>query len=427
MQNKLIIIFITFFSFVFNLSGQKLVNSPYSRFNLGTFEPAGSFRSQAMGGVETSIRDNGSINFSNPASYSAIDTNSFIFDFGVDYSMSFLSDDKDQYFSDDMNFDHLLMGFPIKKGWGVAAGVFPYSNGYYRIIDVVLKNSADYDPIVGPYESTHLGEGGYNKIFLGTGIKILKNFSVGINMTVLLGQINRSYNVTFAALNVFNNTLKERISMSGINFEYGLQYHKLLSTNYFINAGISLSSNKNYNTDHEFLFAKNSAYGSSAPDTITYIKDDLTKTFIPGTIRAGISVGKKDKFTAGFDYISTKWSDSKIVGSTGYAADVKSYLLGVEYTPDKTSNYSFLRRLDYRFGGHMGDNYLIIDGEQLKEVGASFGIGLPMRRSLSKTNLFFDFTQRKGPSGSNLFRENYFTMGISLNLYDFWFLKRRYE
>ena len=67
----------------------------------------------------------------------------------------------------------------------------PYSNGYYRIIDVVLKNSADYDPIVGPYESTHLGEGGYNKIFLGTGIKILKDFSVGVNMSVILGQIKR--------------------------------------------------------------------------------------------------------------------------------------------------------------------------------------------------------------------------------------------
>ena len=80
----------------------------------------------------------------------------------------------------------------------------------------------------------------------------------------------------------------------------------------------------------------------------------------------------------------TKWSESKIPGSAGYAADTKEIKFGAEYIPEKFSNYSFLKRLEYRIGAHMGDNYLIINGEQIKEYGASIGLGLPMRRTLFK-------------------------------------------
>ena len=81
---------------------------------------------------------------------------------------------------------------------------------------------------------------------------------------------------------------------------------------------------------------------------------------------------------------------------------------------------------DVRFN-EFGDNYLVINGEQLKEYGASIGFGVPLRRSLSTTNFYFDITRKTGAAGSSLHTENYFTFGISLNLYDFWFIKRKYD
>ena len=124
MQNKLIILFsILLFSLSFTTNGQKLVNTPYARFNLGAIEPAGSFKSLGMGGIGMALRDNSSMFISNPASYSSIDTNSFVFDFGLDASINVLSDGKTSYTSDDINFDHLIMGFPIIRGWGVAQGL----------------------------------------------------------------------------------------------------------------------------------------------------------------------------------------------------------------------------------------------------------------------------------------------------------------
>jgi hypothetical protein len=146
---------------------------------------------------------------------------------------------------------------------------------------------------------------------------------------------------------------------------------------------------------------------------------------LPGTLRAGISFGKTDKFIAGFDFVTTNWSEADIPGSSGYAADTRTLMFGAEFTPDKFSNFSFLRRMDYRIGGHTGSNYLVIAGEQVKEIGVTAGLGMPMRRTPSKTNLFVDFTRKTG--AGSLHTEDYFTVGISINLYDWWFRQRKYE
>lgn len=436
MQHKLILFtFISLFSFAFTANGQKLINSPYSRFNIGTLEPVGSFRSLGMGGIGTSMRDNSSIYFSNPASYSSLDTNSFIFDFGFDYTKDVLSDGVSSFYSDDLNFDHLIMGFPVAKRWGVAVGIVPLSNGYYKMAESVLKNDPDYDAQIGEFTSSHVGDGGFTNFFLGTGLRINKNLSAGVNMTILLGQVKRTNQIVFIDItdynNIFHNISTEKMQLGGINFDYGLQYTASLKNDYFINAGASLKSGKYYNSKYEHISFSYTVF--STVDTILNVTDDLTAAFIPGTLSLGISFGKKNKYTAGFDFISAKWSNSKIPGSVGYAADTKSLLFGAEYIPDKFSNYSFLKKIEYRIGGHIGDNYLIINGEQVKEYGASFGVGIPMgrslsdKRSLSRINLFFDFTRKSGSAINNLHTENYYTMGISLNLYDFWFVKRKYE
>ena len=427
MQNKpLFITSVLLFFFVIAVSGQKLVNSPYARFNLGIMEPAGSFRSLGMGGLGVALRDNNSIYFLNPSSYSSIDTNSFIFDFGIDYSINILSDRNSKFTSDDLNFDHLFIGFPLTKRMGVAAGLVPLSSGYYKISQTVKEGDPEYDPVTGGYVGYHIGKGSFTNFFFGTGISLTKNISVGVNMTILFGQLERTNQYSFDDYyNAFHTNNIERLQINGINFDYGLQYTKSFKNDYFLNAGMSITAGKYYKSDYENLSYLFSAYNTE--DTLSYVIDNKTKAFLPGTFRAGFTFGKKNKLVAGVDYIFTKWSEAKIQGADGYLADTKSWHFGAELIPDKYSNVSLLKRFEYRFGGHLEDNYLIINGEQIKEFGITAGIGLPMRRSLSKTNFFIDYTRKKGSAEKNLHIENYFTMGVSLNLYDFWFEKRKYD
>jgi hypothetical protein len=317
------------------------------------------------------------------------------------------------------------MGFPLAKGWGFALGVVPVSSGYYKITQTVTSTDPGYDSNTGEYTINHDGDGGLTKIFVGSGFKIGKNFSIGANLSFLTGQLKRDNSFVFVDFsNVFNNNSEEKLILNGVNFDYGIQYTASFKNNYFLNIGASMTSGANYNTKYNQLSVKYTAF--NVTDTISYVPNSSLKTFIPATYRFGLSFGKLNKFTTGIDYIMTKWSTSKIPGSTGYAADTKELRFGAEYIPDKFSNYNYISRIEYRIGGHVGDNYLIINGQQLKEYGASIGIGLPMLL-YSKTNLYFDFTSKVGSAASNLHTENYLTIGISLNLYDNWFLKRKYN
>ena len=185
-------ILISLYLFSFTVSGQKQINSPYARFNLGNLEPSSSVKSLGMGGIGIGMKSGTSVFFENPASYSNIDTNTFIFDIGIDYGIIKLKDDQNHFKSDDINFSHLMMAFPIKKGFGFAFGVVPMSNGYYKLSETVLKNSPAYDPLVGEYSSAHNGDGGFHNLFVGTGLKVTKKLSLGVNMTVLFGQVTRS-------------------------------------------------------------------------------------------------------------------------------------------------------------------------------------------------------------------------------------------
>ena len=108
------------------VAGQKEISSPYARYGIGNLAPQGTFRTLAMGGISSGIRNNLTLNYLTPASYSSIDTASFIFDFGLDYSLTDLKEGDLNFYSQDINFSHLMLGFPIKKGWGFAAGIVPY-------------------------------------------------------------------------------------------------------------------------------------------------------------------------------------------------------------------------------------------------------------------------------------------------------------
>ncbi len=425
-KRLVILIILVLLSFGYQAAAQKQLNSPYSRFNIGALEPQGSFKSRGMGGIGTALRDNNSIFYMNPASYSSLDTNSFTFDFGFDWGLNVLKENNNRYTSNDMNFNHLIMGFPLAKGWGFAMGIMPVSYGYYNISEDVAEGDADYDPLTGPYTTYHKGKGGLSNFFAGTGINITKNFSLGINTTIMFGTLERNYSLQFTDFdNYYHNSASEKIQVRGINFDYGIQYRGKLKNDHFVQAGFSLTSSKTYKSNYDYIAVRTSAYNSV--DTITYISENTTPVFLPGTYRAGIAFGKRNKFTTGFDFTYAEWSKAEIPGYGGYAANIKTYAWGLELIPEKYSNFSLLKRLEYRLGAHYGDNYLIVNNEQVKEYGASFGIGLPLRRTHTRANLFIDYTRRTGSAAAGLHDERILTLGGSLNIYDIWFIQRKYN
>ncbi|KKL47046.1 hypothetical protein LCGC14_2339460, partial [marine sediment metagenome] len=75
-----------------------------------------------MGGAGIAFRDNNQINYLNPASYTAIDTMSFLFDFGLmgHYTYTETGSVTDDFYG--MSMDHLAFAFPVTKWMAASVG-----------------------------------------------------------------------------------------------------------------------------------------------------------------------------------------------------------------------------------------------------------------------------------------------------------------
>ena len=405
--------------------GQMNVHTPFARYGIGYLEQQGTFRTRAMGGISSGIRDNMTLNYLTPASYSSIDTISYLFDFGLSYGVVGLKGDGMSFTSQDVNFTHLMMGFPIMKGWGVTAAILPFSNGSYNI-----SFETPGTGVTGTTYQSHLGSGGYQRVLLGTGFKPLPYVSAGINLFYLFGEVSRVNDFAFTGDNNYFNTRKQSISsLKGLGYEASVQFMLPLSDNRYINAGLTWTPAYDLRTGNEDLTLRYSyvSFNSSllARDTLSFGSESTTSR-MPNSIRAGIGLGKTDKFTAGADIVYTKWTKASLPGTYGIYSDAMALHAGAEYVPDKYSNYGFFNRMEYRIGCRYGESYTLFEGDNLKEYGITFGTGIPMRRSRSRISLVVDLSTRGNGEGA-VPGERRITVGASLNLHDYWFIKRQYD
>src|SRR5690554_1491140 len=100
--------------------GQNNTNSPYTRYGYGELVDVNSAVQRAMGGVAFGMRNNSMINPANPASYSVVDSTSFMFDLGMSGLLSMFSDTGGKIVSFTSNLEYINVQFPITKWLGLS-------------------------------------------------------------------------------------------------------------------------------------------------------------------------------------------------------------------------------------------------------------------------------------------------------------------
>src|ERR1035437_4194693 len=80
--NKHLLLVLSLLIFAQFANSQNNTNSPYTRFGYGDISDNNNGEQKAMGGVSIGSRSSSSINTMNPASYSAVDSMTFMFDIG---------------------------------------------------------------------------------------------------------------------------------------------------------------------------------------------------------------------------------------------------------------------------------------------------------------------------------------------------------
>lgn len=428
----LVLILLVFAKFAFS---QANINSPYSRFGIGDLSQTYFGQAQGLGGAATGLREYNSINFFNPASYSAIKLTTL--EAGLRMNFTNLQSQTDHQFNVDAQYAYLALAFPLTNKWGLSVGLLPYSNMGYS------QSLLQHDNILGPETAVYSGQGGLTQGYIGTGYEVAKGLSVGVNAGYVFGNLAQTQSLQFAnsrgtaSDTIYNSRISGKTSLGGFLIGYGLQYSFNIGKDNKFTIGYSGSYRTNLITrerSYTQRYSSSSKDNELIIDTVSSINNGKSTTVLPTTNNIGISYHYKDKLLLTTDYKFGKWSDFQYQGARQGFTNSHQIAFGAQYTPDITSVSSYLDLIDYRIGGNFGQTYLNLNGTQVNQYAVTLGFGIPIRAGggynpsqiSSKLNIAFEYGQR-GAIANSLVKENYVNLRLGFVLNQLWFYRKRYQ
>ena len=396
-------------------------SSPFSRFGLGDLAPYSYGRSAAMGGASLGSRHAVQINSANPASYNANDSLSFIFDFGVDGTFSNYKSMSGSRKTNDVNFRYFSLSVPVTKWMGAGLGLQPFSDMGYEV------GYSDSLSNIGKTFNSYFGDGTTSKAYFGVSVRPFKGLSIGANLNYIFGRLTKNTKLEFADPAVLAITKKESTRLRDFTLTYGLQYDMKLEKNRYLTLGLTFEKQSDFTSLYQStaIVGGTSIYSNTKDSAFETEAKDIMK--MPSTYGVGLSYSQINKLEINVDYYHAAWSKAVFRGKVDeLTSDQTRISAGFEYIPDAFSIRSYMKRVKYRAGLHQENSYLTLNNQQIKEIGISVGAGFPFPKSKSTANFALEVGKR-GTTKDNLISNNYTKFSLYLNLYDYWFIKRKFD
>lgn len=430
--NKKMICALSSAVFAVGALAQSGTNSPYSQYGLGVLSDQTSGFNRGMNGLGLGFREHNQVNFINPASYSSVDSLTFIFDIGFSGQITNFNENGRKLNAKNADFEYAVAAFRAAKNLGVSFGILPFTNIGYNYASTGRLSDAN----MTSYSNSYYGEGGLHQVYLGAGYRIFKGFSLGVNISYLWGDYTRM--VTNSYDDAYAKTVQKIYSASVTNYKFdvGAQYQFELGKEQQLTLGVTYSPGHNLGADASCdVISTNPS--TAVPDTASYAIKDALK--IPMSLGAGLSWNYRNKLKLGVDYSFQKWGRAgfpvyRVYGQTpSYVIDDNYYMdrhkvtLGGDFCGDE-SNRSFLKRLCIRAGASYATPYYKINGyDGPSEFSVSAGLGIPIVNSYNNKSVLNISGQWVHSSAKNFITENTFRINIGLTFNERWFMKWKVE
>ena len=401
---------------------QNNTNSPYTRYGYGDLSDQSFGNSKAMGGIAFGLRDGAQINPLNPASYTAIDSLTFLFEGGVSLQNMNISGSGVKLNAKNSSFDYLAMQFRLHPRIAMSIGLLPFSNVGYSVSDSKVDNGVSQT-------RSFTGDGGLHQLYGGIGVKVLKNLSLGVNASYFWGDITRTRTIIYPATSESYSYIQQMgASISDYNLDFGTQYTLDFNKKHSMTIGAVFSPKHKLNNDYTVTTQVSTTNSNNLDATLE----------LPNTFGVGFTYNYDKRLTVGADYSLQQWSKTKFGVNTSDDAvredfnETYTYCnrhkvsVGAEYIPNLMGR-SYLSHIKYRLGAYYTTPYYKIGGkEATREYGVTAGFGLPVPRSRSILSISGQFVRISGQE-SAFVNENIFRVSIGLTFNERWFFKRRVE
>ncbi len=409
-------------------AAQSGTNSPYSQYGLGEQTQQATGFNKGMNGLGLGYRKGDQLNTLNPASYSAMDSLTFIFDAGISGQLTNFEENGKRINAKNANFEYVAAGFRAFKHLGVSFGIMPYTNVGYSYSNSHKVGDAD----ATTYYNTYKGTGGIHQIYLGMGWEIFKGFSLGVSGAYLWGDYERQIVNSYS--DSYTNTLSKyyTASITDYKVDFGAQIAIPFSKKSNLTIGLTYGLGHKMAADPECKVISTNSQ-TLVSDTASYVIKDGFE--MPNVMSGGFMLNLAEKLRIGADYQLQKWGD---VGfpvytntnsgpsyqvSNDYFKDRHKVTIGGEYCKNPTSN-KFFQRIRFRAGASYATPYFKINGKDgPKEISVSAGFGIPIMNLWNNRSVLNISGQWVRLDASNLLRENTFRINIGLTFNERWFMK----
>lgn len=410
------------------VAAQSGTNSPYSQYGLGLLNEQSSGFNRGMNGLGLGFREHNQVNYLNPASYSAIDSLTFIFDAGLSGQLTNFSENGQRINAKNADFEYAVAGFRVFKHVGVSFGIVPFTNvGYNYSISDFLDGDRNTT-----YTNTYNGSGGIHQVYVGAGWEFVKGLSVGANIAYLWGDIDRS--VVNSYSDGYINTLSKyyTATVSNYKLDIGLQYSFNLNKKNAVAVGLTYGLGHKLNADPTCMVISTNS-NTGVADTTSFTVNNGFE--LPTSYGAGLMWNHNNKLKVGADFTLQKWGGIKypvyrIINdeqsyelTDDYYSDRYKVTLGGEFCNNEMSR-SFFDRVRFRAGVSYATSYYKINGlDGPDEISASIGFGIPIINAYNNRSFLNVSGQWVHSSAKGMLTENTFRINVGITFNERWFMK----
>jgi hypothetical protein len=424
-KNKLLLLVLASIIFAQFTNGQNNTNSPYTRFGYGDISDQNNGEQRAMGGVAIGSRSNTSINTVNPASYSSVDSMTFMFDIGSSALISRFSDLTQGKNTFNANLEYITMQFPLAKWLGFSAGLLPYSfSGYdFYSNDTTYQKTNNKLRDTVAYTNSFVGSGGFSQVYMGLSANLFKHLSLGVNAYYMYGTIYNYRDLTFATSSGFTSSTEANIiRANNFRYRFGLQYYNTFAQKHDVTIGFIYEPKIKLNGGFSQIRTGvlNDTIDANHPNYTAYGFE------LPSSYGIGLNYTYDKKLTIGIDYSLQEWKDAQFYGKLDSLSNRSKLAVGVEYQPNPRGRH-FSDRVRYRAGFNVSDSYYSVNGiTPPKNYSITGGLGLPLYNKTTNSISMLNLSLEYGKIGStdNL-REDYLKLTLNIVFNEHWFFKRK--
>lgn len=388
--------------------------SPFSRYGYGELNDNVPTAYRALGGVGIGMRQNTVIDPMQPASFTVVDSTTFMFDLAASGMWDRYQDANGMKNRGNGNLEYVAMQFPIWKQYiGLSLGLTPYSMVGYRfqVADSLPHSSA---PAAYHDTITYAGNGGITQVYGGLSFNICNWVALGANVYYMFGTVDNVRTLQFIEPGITSSVVTTSYRVSDVRFRYGAQFFHTFAGKHSLVLGAIFENQSRVNGEYSSIEAVTA-------DTIRNqaLSDSTCLSHFPMMWGVGLSYTYAGRFMFAADYTTAAWSMASYLGEQGKYRDRSKLSVGFQYTHNPYGR-RYIDHMPWRVGFSMEDSYS--KNINAKDYIISIGTAFPLRNVGTVINTTLEYGHR---GNKDILQENYLRLTIGASVSENWFFKRR--